>query len=71
MVAMVKAHLAATILAALVVLALIYEIATRFVVYSWDAYVTTDIVHLSPLVPGRVREIAVRDSETGADPERA
>ncbi|HEX2525732.1 MAG TPA: biotin/lipoyl-binding protein [Geminicoccus sp.] len=63
MMAFIKARLAAVVLLGLLTIAVMYQVVTTFVAYTWDAYVTSDIVRLSPLVPGQLGEVAVRDNQ--------
>ncbi len=58
-----KSHLVTTTLIALAVFYVCYELVSGVLVYSRDAYVTTDVIGLAPEVTGPLAELAVHDNQ--------
>ncbi|MGF7158883.1 multidrug resistance efflux pump [Rhodoligotrophos appendicifer] len=62
--AFVAKHVSLSVIGLLCILLLAYEIITTFVAYTWDAYVATDVLVLSPIVAGQLVAIPVVNNET-------
>ncbi len=59
----IERHAVRAVLAALAAAFLLYELSALFFAYSADAYVTTDVVVVSPEVAGPIAELHVRDNQ--------
>ncbi|NOG73889.1 HlyD family secretion protein [Roseicella sp. DB1501] len=59
----IEGHLARSVLIALAVAFLIYEVSALGFAYSADAFVTTDVVVVAPEVAGRILALPVREND--------
>lgn len=57
-------HPGLTVIAAVALLFLLYQAVTAFVAYTWDAFVLSNVVAVSPEVEGRIATIAVNRNQT-------
>jgi membrane fusion protein, multidrug efflux system len=58
-----KNHIVVGTLLSVLILYLVYELVSGILVYSRDAYVTTDVIAVAPEVSGPLATLAVRDSQ--------
>jgi hypothetical protein len=58
-----KNHVVAGTLLALLVLYVLYELLSGVLVYSRDAYITTDVIAVAPEVSGPLATLAVKDNQ--------
>jgi membrane fusion protein, multidrug efflux system len=59
-----KKHIIIGTLLGLLVLYLAYEFLSQILVYSRDAYVTTDVISVAPEVSGPMAILAVKDNQS-------
>jgi multidrug efflux system membrane fusion protein len=58
-----KNHVIAGTLLSLLIVFTVYEFLSGFLVYSRDAYITTDVIAVAPEVSGPLAELAVTDNQ--------
>jgi multidrug efflux system membrane fusion protein len=62
-VAWFRNHIVIATLLSLVILWVVYELVSTVLVYSRDAYITTDVIAVAPEVSGPLSMLAVKDSQ--------
>jgi multidrug efflux system membrane fusion protein len=58
-----KQHVVIGTLLGLLVLFTVYELVSEVLVYSRDAYITTDVIGVAPQVSGPLSALAVKDNQ--------